>query len=168
MSFSIQESGARAFKNGTSFAPRAAPRQSPASPAAPGTGRGGVIVAAADQEAWEKISTDELATWKQQGPPTPLLDTVNFPIHIKNFNPKQLQQLCKELRAGAPRLLFLSSLVFSPLFSHFSWSSYCFLLSVLLNNNRSDSHGGQDGRPSRFQLGCRGAQCGLALRVQCP
>jgi hypothetical protein len=51
-------------------------------------------------EAWDKISSDELADWQQQGPPTPLLDTVNFPVHIKNFNLKQLQQLCKELRAG--------------------------------------------------------------------
>jgi len=32
-------------------------------------------------------------------PPTPLLDTVNFPIHMKNFNLTQLDQLAKELRA---------------------------------------------------------------------
>ena len=61
--------------------------------------------AAADESnepagGWDKISTDELTNWKHQGPPTPLLDSVNFPVHIKNFNAKQLQQLCKELRAG--------------------------------------------------------------------
>ncbi|KAK9832728.1 hypothetical protein WJX81_004979 [Elliptochloris bilobata] len=33
------------------------------------------------------------------GPPTPLLDTVNYPVHIKNFNLAQLRQLCKELRS---------------------------------------------------------------------
>lgn len=55
---------------------------------------------AENEPSWDKISTDELEDWKQQGPPTPLLDTVNFPVHIKNFNGRQLQQLCKELRAG--------------------------------------------------------------------
>jgi 1-deoxy-D-xylulose-5-phosphate synthase len=42
---------------------------------------------------------DELEDWKNDGPPTPLLDTVNYPVHIKNFNASQLKQLCKELRA---------------------------------------------------------------------
>mmetsp|Transcript_7497 Transcript_7497/g.14224 ORF Transcript_7497/g.14224 Transcript_7497/m.14224 type:complete len:735 (+) Transcript_7497:42-2246(+) len=32
-------------------------------------------------------------------PPTPLLDTVNFPVHLKNFNTEQLNQVAKELRA---------------------------------------------------------------------
>lgn len=32
------------------------------------------------------------------GPTTPLLDTVNFPVHIKNFSMKQVKQLAKELR----------------------------------------------------------------------
>lgn len=50
-------------------------------------------------DAWDKISIDELEDWKSDGPPTPLLDTVNFPVHIKNFNVSQLKQLCKELRA---------------------------------------------------------------------
>ena len=50
-------------------------------------------------EAWDKISIDELEDWKNDGPPTPLLDTVNFPVHIKNFSVSQLKQLCKELRA---------------------------------------------------------------------
>eukprot|EP00238_Polyblepharides_amylifera_P009551 CAMPEP_0196574322 /NCGR_PEP_ID=MMETSP1081-20130531/4057_1 /TAXON_ID=36882 /ORGANISM="Pyramimonas amylifera, Strain CCMP720" /LENGTH=738 /DNA_ID=CAMNT_0041892313 /DNA_START=130 /DNA_END=2346 /DNA_ORIENTATION=- len=31
-------------------------------------------------------------------PPTPILDTVNFPIHMKNMNTKQLKQLATELR----------------------------------------------------------------------
>ncbi|GAB4813647.1 hypothetical protein N2152v2_000693 [Parachlorella kessleri] len=48
---------------------------------------------------WDTISQDELSDWREQGPPTPLLDTVNFPVHIKNFNVQQLKQLCKELRA---------------------------------------------------------------------
>lgn len=43
---------------------------------------------------------DEIEEWdEQQGPPTPLLDTVNYPVHLKNFNVPQLRQLCKELRA---------------------------------------------------------------------
>ncbi len=50
-------------------------------------------------QAWDKISMDELDAWKNDGPPTPLLDTVNYPVHIKNFNGTQLKQLCKELRA---------------------------------------------------------------------
>ena len=50
-------------------------------------------------QAWDKISMDELDAWKDDGPPTPLLDTVNYPVHIKNFNASQLKQLCKELRA---------------------------------------------------------------------
>ena len=33
------------------------------------------------------------------GPSTPLLDTVNYPVHMKNFSSKQLEQLCKEVRA---------------------------------------------------------------------
>mmetsp|Transcript_14551 Transcript_14551/g.24658 ORF Transcript_14551/g.24658 Transcript_14551/m.24658 type:complete len:753 (+) Transcript_14551:92-2350(+) len=32
-------------------------------------------------------------------PPTPLLDTVNYPVHMKNFNLTQLKQVAKELRA---------------------------------------------------------------------
>lgn len=31
-------------------------------------------------------------------PPTPLLDTINYPIHMKNFNIKELRELAKELR----------------------------------------------------------------------
>jgi 1-deoxy-D-xylulose-5-phosphate synthase len=32
-------------------------------------------------------------------PPTPLLDTINFPIHMKNLNTQDLEQLAAELRA---------------------------------------------------------------------
>jgi len=48
---------------------------------------------------WDKLSMDDLESWSDDGPPTPLLDTVNFPIHMKNFTRSQLRQLCKELRA---------------------------------------------------------------------
>eukprot|EP00878_Enallax_costatus_P021974 GHUV01023295.1.p1 GENE.GHUV01023295.1~~GHUV01023295.1.p1 ORF type:complete len:189 (-),score=45.21 GHUV01023295.1:289-855(-) len=54
----------------------------------------------ASQIEWDKISTDDIDTWDEQyGPPTPLLDTVNYPVHIKNFSLPQLRQLCKELRS---------------------------------------------------------------------
>lgn len=49
--------------------------------------------------AWDKISADELEDWAERGPPTPLLDTVEYPVHMKNFSVAELQQLCKELRA---------------------------------------------------------------------
>eukprot|EP00775_Hariotina_reticulata_P009948 gene9948-10103_t len=49
---------------------------------------------------WDKISTDDIDTWDESyGPPTPLLDTVNYPVHLKNFSVPQLRQLCKELRS---------------------------------------------------------------------
>lgn len=48
---------------------------------------------------WDKLSIDDINTWSESGPATPLLDTVNFPIHIKNFNSAQLRQLCKEIRS---------------------------------------------------------------------
>jgi 1-deoxy-D-xylulose-5-phosphate synthase len=66
--------------------------------AANGNGASGANGNGAGQ-AWDKISMDELDAWKNDGPPTPLLDTVNYPVHIKNFNASQLKQLCKELRA---------------------------------------------------------------------
>ncbi|KAK9812914.1 hypothetical protein WJX72_005743 [[Myrmecia] bisecta] len=68
------------------------------------TAAGGAVrpltVAAARQslEDPDKISMDEITAWDFNGPPTPLLDTVNFPVHIKNFTMGQLKQLCKELR----------------------------------------------------------------------
>lgn len=48
---------------------------------------------------WDKISSDDIDGWAESGPATPLLDTVNFPIHLKNFNSSQLRQLCKEIRS---------------------------------------------------------------------
>mmetsp|Transcript_31271 Transcript_31271/g.93335 ORF Transcript_31271/g.93335 Transcript_31271/m.93335 type:complete len:724 (-) Transcript_31271:257-2428(-) len=52
-----------------------------------------------DGEEWHKLSVEDIDSWAQNGPSTPLLDTVNFPVHMKNFNMQQLQQLCKELRS---------------------------------------------------------------------
>ena len=31
-------------------------------------------------------------------PPTPILDTINFPVHMKNLSIKQLEQLAEEIR----------------------------------------------------------------------
>ncbi|MEW5314267.1 MAG: hypothetical protein WDW38_005778 [Sanguina aurantia] len=46
------------------------------------------------------ISSEDLTRWTpEKGPSTPLLDTVNFPVHIKNFNSEQLKQLAKEVRS---------------------------------------------------------------------
>ncbi|GAX80743.1 hypothetical protein CEUSTIGMA_g8178.t1 [Chlamydomonas eustigma] len=50
-------------------------------------------------ESWDKLSVEEISAWEANGPVTPLLDTVNYPVHMKNFNTDQLRQLCKELRA---------------------------------------------------------------------
>ncbi|KAL3157268.1 1-deoxy-D-xylulose-5-phosphate synthase, chloroplastic [Trebouxia sp. C0009 RCD-2024] len=52
-------------------------------------------------DAFDKVSVDELDAFDpstNNKPLTPLLDTVNYPVHIKNFNRRQLKQLCKELR----------------------------------------------------------------------
>lgn len=64
--------------------------------------RSTVIVQAATPEAVrnkDKWHQDEIQGWPAQGPSTPLLDTVNFPVHTKNFNLNQLRQLCREVRA---------------------------------------------------------------------
>jgi len=54
-----------------------------------------------EQGAWRDsmVSLDEIQSWRESGPSTPLLDTVNYPVHIKNFNSKQLKTLSKEVRA---------------------------------------------------------------------
>ena len=52
-----------------------------------------------DDGEWDKLSMEDIEAWENNGPSTPLLDTVNYPVHIKNFNADQLRQLCKELRA---------------------------------------------------------------------
>lgn len=48
---------------------------------------------------WDRLSVEEIDAWTEHGPPTPLLDTVNYPVHLKNFTMPQLRQLCKELRS---------------------------------------------------------------------
>eukprot|EP00798_Chlamydomonas_sp_ICE-L_P010645 gene10645-12324_t len=50
-------------------------------------------------DGWDKLSLEEIEGWESEGPPTPLLDIVNFPMHMKNFNTSQLIQLCRELRS---------------------------------------------------------------------
>ncbi|CAG9465541.1 unnamed protein product [Pedinophyceae sp. YPF-701] len=61
------------------------------------------VVARAEDDVemtWDRISVEELASWDEEmGPPTPLLDTVNYPIHLKNLSIDQLRQLTKEIRA---------------------------------------------------------------------
>jgi 1-deoxy-D-xylulose-5-phosphate synthase len=39
------------------------------------------------------------AEYYSQRPPTPLLDTINYPIHMKNLSAKELRQLTDELRS---------------------------------------------------------------------
>ncbi|GBF98923.1 1-deoxy-D-xylulose 5-phosphate synthase [Raphidocelis subcapitata] len=68
-----------------------APAPSAAAPAPP---------PAADSVPWDKLSAEDIDSWDETaGPPTPLLDSVEFPVHLKNFNSQQLKQLCKELRS---------------------------------------------------------------------
>ncbi|KAM1066679.1 hypothetical protein ACFX15_021438 [Malus domestica] len=44
-------------------------------------------------------SLSERGEYHSQRPPTPLLDTINYPIHMKNLSVKELQQLADELRS---------------------------------------------------------------------
>ncbi|KAI9194756.1 hypothetical protein LWI28_008944 [Acer negundo] len=44
-------------------------------------------------------SLSESAEYHSQTPPTPLLDTINYPIHMKNLSVKELKQLADELRS---------------------------------------------------------------------
>lgn len=58
------------------------------------------VVPQVSSSDWDKLTYEEIEEWSEKaGPKTPLLDTVNYPIHIKNFNVQQLRQLCKELRS---------------------------------------------------------------------
>lgn len=41
----------------------------------------------------------ETGEYHSQRPPTPLLDTINYPIHMKNLSTKELKQLADELRS---------------------------------------------------------------------
>nr|QKE53475.1 1-deoxy-D-xylulose-5-phosphate synthase like-protein 1 [Nigella sativa] len=43
-------------------------------------------------------SLSEKGEYHSQRPPTPLLDTINYPIHMKNLSIKELKQLADELR----------------------------------------------------------------------
>ncbi|XP_040995460.1 probable 1-deoxy-D-xylulose-5-phosphate synthase, chloroplastic isoform X1 [Juglans microcarpa x Juglans regia] len=44
-------------------------------------------------------SLSERGEYHSQRPPTPLLDTINYPIHMKNLSTKELKQLADELRS---------------------------------------------------------------------
>nr|QWT94739.1 1-deoxy-D-xylulose-5-phosphate synthase [Zanthoxylum bungeanum] len=44
-------------------------------------------------------SLSERGEYQSQRPPTPLLDTINYPIHMKNLSIKELKQLADELRS---------------------------------------------------------------------
>ncbi|KAH7573647.1 hypothetical protein JRO89_XS03G0186600 [Xanthoceras sorbifolium] len=44
-------------------------------------------------------SLSERPEYHSQRPPTPLLDTINYPIHMKNLSVKELKQLADELRS---------------------------------------------------------------------
>ncbi|RYR63545.1 hypothetical protein Ahy_A04g021354 isoform A [Arachis hypogaea] len=44
-------------------------------------------------------SLSDTEDYHSQRPPTPLLDTINYPIHMKNLSTKELEQLAKELRS---------------------------------------------------------------------
>ncbi|XP_078445107.1 1-deoxy-D-xylulose-5-phosphate synthase 1, chloroplastic-like [Wolffia australiana] len=44
-------------------------------------------------------SLSERGEYHEKRPPTPLLDTINYPIHMKNLSIKELKQLADELRS---------------------------------------------------------------------
>ncbi|GLT42024.1 hypothetical protein SLA2020_160480 [Shorea laevis] len=46
-----------------------------------------------------RASLSEQGEYQSQRPPTPLLDTINYPIHMKNLSIKELKQLAEELRS---------------------------------------------------------------------
>nr|ATN96999.1 1-deoxy-D-xylulose-5-phosphate synthase 1 [Cestrum nocturnum] len=46
-----------------------------------------------------EASLSERGEYYAQRPPTPLLDTINYPIHMKNLSVKELKQLADELRS---------------------------------------------------------------------
>ncbi|CAI9118683.1 OLC1v1020281C1 [Oldenlandia corymbosa var. corymbosa] len=46
-----------------------------------------------------RASLSESGEYYSQRPPTPLLDTINYPIHMKNLSTKELKQLADELRS---------------------------------------------------------------------
>nr|QAS69008.1 1-deoxyxylulose 5-phosphate synthase [Swertia mussotii] len=56
-----------------------------------------------DGEEGKMVIRKEKDGWKidfsGEKPPTPLLDTINYPVHMKNMSPHDLEQLAAELRA---------------------------------------------------------------------
>ncbi len=42
-------------------------------------------------EGWDKLTVEEIDKWEERGPSTPLLDTVNYPVHMKNFTNDQVR-----------------------------------------------------------------------------
>lgn len=110
------------------------------------------------------------------GPPTPLLDTVNFPVHLKNLGINDLKKLTKELRAGAcrvrrrPRLgakcwpRVLPSLGRLVVEYHLLCIKACTPAPML--RCRPDPHCGQDGWTPGLEPRRRGADAGAALCVQ--
>lgn len=46
-----------------------------------------------------RASLSERGEYHSQRPPTPLLDTINYPLHMKNLSIKELKQLADELRS---------------------------------------------------------------------
>jgi 1-deoxy-D-xylulose-5-phosphate synthase len=50
-------------------------------------------------DSWETMSVEELQMLDRNGPSTPLLDTVSYPMHMKNLSMAQLRQLCQEIRS---------------------------------------------------------------------
>lgn len=46
-----------------------------------------------------RASLSENGEYFSQRPPTPLLDTINYPIHMKNLSTKELKQLADEVRS---------------------------------------------------------------------
>ena len=52
-----------------------------------------------DEDAWDTISVEMLETLDRDGPSTPLLDTVSYPMHMKNLSVAQMRQLCQEIRS---------------------------------------------------------------------
>ncbi|KAG0468918.1 hypothetical protein HPP92_018246 [Vanilla planifolia] len=47
----------------------------------------------------EKVKSGWTADFTGEKPATPLLDTINYPIHMKNLTTQELEQLTAELRA---------------------------------------------------------------------
>ncbi|XP_020578162.1 probable 1-deoxy-D-xylulose-5-phosphate synthase, chloroplastic isoform X2 [Phalaenopsis equestris] len=51
------------------------------------------------KKAYVRAALSDSGEYYSQKPPTPLLDTINYPIHMKNLSMKELKQLSDELRS---------------------------------------------------------------------